>query len=125
MNLCDTCSNAVVELVGHTCKKGFSTTKKVSWCIEYQYLYEKTGIKHDQDNTPLNTQIGGDHYKKMGHHQPWEVYKTWMTPEEFKGFMKGTVISYLAREADKGGHQDIEKAAHTLQIYLELVKQED
>ena len=68
----------------------------------------------------LETQEGGDHYRKMGMYQPWEVAFAQMTPEEFKGAMKLTVMSYLAREADKGGMQDIKKAAHTLQIYLEL-----
>jgi len=43
-----------------------------------------------------------------------------LTPEEFKGAMKKEVITYLAREQDKGGRQDIEKAMHTMQIYLEL-----
>lgn len=71
-------------------------------------------------NSPLTTQIGGEHYKKMGHHQPWEVLATWMTAEELKGYMKGTVISYLARESDKGGRVDIEKAKHTIEIYLEV-----
>lgn len=70
----------------------------------------------------LDVQVGGDHYKKLGAYQPWEVLKRWLTPEEFKGFMKGTVIAYLAREADKGGPVDIEKAAHTMQLYLELSK---
>lgn len=68
----------------------------------------------------LLTQEGGDHYKKLGAYQPWEVLHKWLTPEELKGFAKGTVIAYLAREQNKGGRLDIQKAAHTLQIYLEL-----
>jgi len=68
----------------------------------------------------LTSQIGGDHYTKLGIYQPWEVFKRWMTPEELKGAMKKEVFSYLARERDKGGRMDIEKAMHTLQIYLEL-----
>ena len=68
----------------------------------------------------LDAQEGGDHYKKMGAYQPWEVAFAQLTPEELKGAMKITVMSYLAREADKGGMGDIRKAAHTLQIYLEL-----
>lgn len=76
-----------------------------------------------QNQSALHIQIGGDHYKKLGAYQPWEVLHKWLTPEELKGFAKGTVIAYLAREAQKGGHQDIEKAAHSLEIYLELVKQ--
>ena len=70
----------------------------------------------------VRKQVGGNHYKKLGKYQPWEVLAKWLTPEELKGFMKGTVIAYLAREADKGGRLDIEKAAHTMQLYLELTK---
>lgn len=72
----------------------------------------------------LDTQEGGDHYKKLGQYQPWEVLHKWLTPEELKGFAKGTVIAYLAREEDKGGRLDIKKAMHTLQIYLELTEVE-
>lgn len=73
----------------------------------------------------LDKQEGGDHYKKLGRYQPWEVLSKWLTPEELRGFAKGTVIAYLAREQDKGGRQDIKKALHTLQIYLELSESED
>jgi hypothetical protein len=82
------------------------------------------GIPHPYNvkkESALSTQEGGSHYKKYGIYQPWEVFKIWMTPEELKGAMKKEVITYLAREADKGGLEDIKKAAHTLQIYLELV----
>lgn len=68
----------------------------------------------------LNVQEGGDHYKKLGTYQPWEVLRAWLTPEEFRGYMKGTAIAYLAREQDKGGDMDIKKAAHTLQGLVEL-----
>jgi len=68
----------------------------------------------------LDVQEGGSHYKKLGAYQPWEVAYAQMTAEEFKGAMKITVMSYLSREADKGGMGDIRKAAHTMQIYLEL-----
>lgn len=68
----------------------------------------------------LDVQEGGDHYKKLGAYQPWEVLRRWLTPEEFRGYMKGTAIAYLAREQDKGGMQDIRKASHTLQGLVEL-----
>jgi Protein of unknwon function (DUF3310) len=73
-------------------------------------------------NSAMDNQVGGDHYRKMGEFQPFSVLAKWMTPEELKGFAKGTAIAYLAREDDKGGRLDIEKAAHTLQIYLELTQ---
>lgn len=82
----------------------------------------KTAAEAALKNSALDIQVGGDHYKKLGMYQPWQVLDKWLTPAELKGFAKGTVIAYLAREEDKGGHTDIEKAAHTLQIYLDLVK---
>lgn len=69
----------------------------------------------------LDVQEGGDHYKKLGAYQPWEVLRRWLTPEEFRGYMKGTAIAYLAREQDKGGMLDIKKAGHTLQGLVELL----
>lgn len=62
-----------------------------------------------------DTQVGGDHYRKLGDMQPWNVLRAWLTPEEFRGFLKGSAIVYLARERDKGGDEDIRKALHTLQ----------
>ena len=47
--------------------------------------------------------------------------RRWLTPEEFRGYMKGTAIAYLAREQDKGGMLDIKKATHTLQGLTELL----
>ena len=72
--------------------------------------------------TARDVQIGGEHYKKLGHHQPWEVLATWMTPEELRGYMKGTVIAYLAREQDKGGDTDVAKALHTIQLWRDVRK---
>ena len=72
----------------------------------------------------LDVQEGGDHYKKLGAYQPWEVLRRWLTPEEFRGYMKGTAIAYLAREQDKGGILDIRKAGHTLQGLVELLEVE-
>jgi hypothetical protein len=71
-----------------------------------------------------DTQVGGDHYKKLGMYQPWEVLEHWLTPEEFRGYMKGTAIAYLAREKDKGGDMDVSKATHTLQGFLETLTKE-
>ena len=72
--------------------------------------------------SPLANQIGGGHYAKLGEYQPWLVAAAWLTPEELKGAAKFTVLGYLSREQEKGGRQDIEKAMHTLQLYLEVSK---
>lgn len=69
----------------------------------------------------LADQVGGDHYRKLADYQPWEVLRRWLTPEEFRGYMKGQAIAYLARERDKGGDQDVAKAEHYLRGLLELM----
>lgn len=97
-----------------------NTQKEISLSDLLQvFMVPEPGETRAADSA-LDVQEGGDHYKKMGAYQPWEVAFAQLTPEEFKGAMKITVMSYLAREADKGGAADIRKAAHTLQIYLEL-----
>lgn len=78
-------------------------------------------LEAEPKNT-LDIQVGGDHYKKLGQYQPWQVCAACMTPEELRGYMKGTVIAYLMREQDKGGDLDIKKAAHTIQLWEEVRK---
>ena len=67
----------------------------------------------------LATQVGGNHYKDMGI-QPWQAMEAWLTPDEYRGYHKGVAIAYLARERDKGGLEDIEKAIHHLQRLVEM-----
>ena len=79
----------------------------------------------DQTMTKASdTQVGGDHYKTMGDFQPWDVLKHWLTPEEYRGYQKGVAIAYLARERQKGGDQDIAKAAHHLQKLVEVLAEQ-
>jgi len=66
-------------------------------------------------------QHGGDHYHKLKDYQPWDVLRHWLTPEEYRGWMKGNAIVYLARERDKAGTLDIKKAGHHLEKLLETL----
>jgi len=66
-------------------------------------------------------QIGGDHYKNMGV-QPWKAMESWMTPEQFAGFLRGNAIKYLARCDVKGGIDDIKKARHYIDKLVEVRK---
>ena len=71
-------------------------------------------------------QIGGTHYKEMGA-EPWGVLNQWLTPAQFKGFLLGTTVKYLARVnvkdvEGKGGLQDIKKAHHTLTYLIEQLE---
>lgn len=67
-------------------------------------------------------QIGGSHYKDLGQFQPWDVLRAWLTPDEYRGWMKGNALVYLARERNKGGIVDVEKAMHTLSKLVEVSK---
>ena len=71
-----------------------------------------------------NSQVGGTHYKDM-HIQPWEAMKAWMTPEEYIGYHKGTIISYIAREHKKGGVQDLYKGSHHYAELINFIGQQD
>lgn len=69
-----------------------------------------------------DSQIGGVHYQKHKvEHQPWNVLQSWLTAEEYRGFLKGTAIVYLAREQGKGKDEDIAKAEHFLRKLLEVL----
>jgi len=64
-------------------------------------------------------QVGGDHYRNMGV-QPWIAMESWMTPEQFNGFLRGNAIKYLARCDVKGGVEDIKKAQHYISKLVEV-----
>ena len=69
--------------------------------------------------TANSRQEGGEHYKSMSV-QPWDAMQAWMTPEEFKGYLRGNVIKYAARCNKKGGLEDLRKAGHYLQKLIEV-----
>jgi len=64
-------------------------------------------------------QVAGDHYTTKTV-QPWQAMEAWMTEEQFKGFLRGNVIKYVARYDDKGGKIDLEKARHYLDKLIEM-----
>ena len=64
-------------------------------------------------------QLGGDHYTSK-EIQPWDAMESWMTEEQFKGFLTGNVIKYIARFQDKGGVLDLQKCKHYLDKLIEV-----
>lgn len=66
-----------------------------------------------------DTQIGGTHYSSK-RIQPWDAMESWMSHEQFKGFLRGNAIKYIARCDDKGGIEDIKKARHYLDKLIEI-----
>jgi hypothetical protein len=51
--------------------------------------------------------------------QPWDAMEHWMSTEEFRGFLRGNVIKYIARYPEKGGIEDLHKARDYLARLIE------
>ena len=64
-------------------------------------------------------QVSGSHYKDMPI-QPWALMEAVLTPEEFRGFLKGNVIKYSMRAGRKEGSDDAGKARHYMQKLKEV-----
>lgn len=62
----------------------------------------------------LDTQIGGDHYKKLKI-QPMEY-----SMANGLNACQHTIIKYVTRYKDKGGIQDLRKAIHTIEMLIEI-----
>ena len=60
-------------------------------------------MKHDPVRHPAHYQEGGI--------ETIEFIKAKLSPEEFRGYIKGNVLKYLSREKSKGGDEDLRKAA--------------
>jgi len=67
-------------------------------------------------------QVGGTHYKDLDI-TPWEVMEVLLTPEEFRGFLKGNIIKYAMRQGKKGS-DDGNKAKHYKEKIEEIIKKE-
>ncbi len=61
-------------------------------------------------------QVGGSHYK-TGTIQHWDI-----VAQHKLDYFQGQVTKYVMRWKFKGGIQDLEKAQHFLEKYIELAK---
>lgn len=68
-------------------------------------------------NNPWNTQVGGDHYRKL----PIQPFRYSM--ENGLDPMQHTIIKYVTRFRDKGGIADLEKAKQTIDLLIEWEKE--
>lgn len=74
------------------------------------------GLKQRSEEATGRRQVGGNHYAKLTI-QPWDAMEEWLSAEEFRGFLKGNVIKYLARNKS---HDDLAKAHHYSQKLQEV-----
>lgn len=60
-------------------------------------------------------QVGGEHYRRAGRMQHWD-----MVAEFELDYFQGQITKYLFRFQKKNGVEDLEKAKHYLEKYIEL-----
>lgn len=77
-------------------------TVEISELEDTRYTLGDKAPKADMVNSP-------DHYKKRYIREVIQSIKGLCTPDEYRGYLKGSKIKYLARYQDKGGIEDLEK----------------
>lgn len=68
---------------------------------------------------PLDTQVGGSHYKNMKI-QPIEFCHVNNIP-----YLEATAIKYLCRWRTKNGLEDLHKAKHFIEVLIALEERKD
>ena len=76
-------------------------------------LAQQENKKYDNVNHPL-------HYTQ-GTFETIEIIKDILTPEEFKGYIKGNIIKYITRESHKNGNEDLKKAQWYLNYLIKTL----
>ena len=69
-------------------------------------------------NTPMDRQVGGDHYKRMAIQPAEYIHKNSI------GYLEGSAIKYVSRWQLKGGIADLKKAIHVLEMLIQLEEDE-
>ena len=62
----------------------------------------------------LDTQVGGEHYKQLPIQPVEYIYANQI------GYFEGNVIKYVSRWKSKHGISDLRKAAHYIELLIEL-----
>ena len=87
---------------------------------KYQHKIDEITGKQRIRAVSNEYQVDGSHYVDMGI-QPWEVMEDLLTPEEFKGYLKGCLIKYSMRAGKKeSSPMDAEKYRHYRQKLNEV-----
>lgn len=65
-------------------------------------------------NNPLETQVGGNHYKGM------KIQPVQFIHANNIGYLEGNIIKYVCRWRGKNGMADLEKAKHYIELLIAL-----
>lgn len=71
------------------------------------------------------SKISPSHYSQLDP-EPIDVMRSWLTTDQFAGYLKGSVIKYLSRAGYKEGEStldDLEKARWFLDRWIQLERE--
>jgi hypothetical protein len=71
------------------------------------------------DNKANDRQVGGDHYKRGGEEHWDRAWRLQYDPFQY------IITKWVERWRDKGGVEDLKKAQHAIEKYIELVENGD
>jgi hypothetical protein len=79
------------------------------------YLNKMKSLRKSDGSSPMDYQVGGNHYKDCGIQPVDYIFKNNLD------YFEGNVVKYITRHRKKGeGRKDVEKAIHYAQMILEL-----
>jgi len=104
----DECPGGVCPVPWATDTSGDNIENK-AWS---NYIEKHREVFNDNVNHP-------SHYTEGGI-ECIEAIEAQLTPEEYKGYLKGNVAKYLWREKHKGGHESLRKAQWYLNRLVDL-----
>ena len=105
------CPDGVCPVPWATDTSGDNIDKIPSPAFE-NYLDKHREIFNDNVNHPAHYTEGGI--------ECIEAIEAQLTPEEYKGYLKGNVAKYLWREKHKGGNESLRKAQWYLNRLVDL-----
>lgn len=71
----------------------------------------------------MKDNVNPSHYNQ-GSIEAIDAIESSMTPEQFKGYLKGNILKYCWRFEQKGGVEDLKKAQWYLNKMIEQYKEE-
>ncbi len=77
-------------------------------------IMQKEVIRRPADQSALDVQVGGNHYKDMAI-QPVEFIQ-----RNKLGFCEGNVVKYICRHKNKNGLEDLKKVKHYVDLLIDL-----
>lgn len=93
---------------------------------EYFATREKAEVYNRMEKAELKPakidMVNSPNHYTAGQFEVIDVIKDWLTEEEFRGYIKGNLIKYIARERLKNGDEDIKKSIFYLNYLMYGIK---